>query len=80
METKAPLAPPAHTLPLGAAPKHIVAYLKLEGVTRDGEEARMFDAASGTADERTLAGHCADDRHHFRLVVSLEDAGRSPES
>ena len=46
-------------------PKHI-AYLKREGVTRDGEDARMFDAASDTADERAFAERCEHDRHHFR--------------
>jgi type IV secretory pathway VirD2 relaxase len=58
-----------------AAPlsKHI-AYLKREGVTRDGEDTRMFDAASDTADERAFAERCADDRHHFRFIVSPEDA------
>ncbi|MGH6821888.1 MAG: relaxase/mobilization nuclease domain-containing protein [Methylocella sp.] len=54
-------------------PKHI-AYLKREGVTRDGENARMFDAASDTADERAFAERCEDDRHHFRFIISPEDA------
>jgi len=54
-------------------PKHI-AYLKREGVTRDGEDARMFDAASDTADERAFAKRCADDRHRLRFIFSLEDA------
>ncbi len=54
-------------------PKHI-AYLKREGVTRDGEDARMFDAASDTADERAFAERCQDDRHHFRFIISPEDA------
>jgi len=53
-------------------PKHIT-YLKREGVTRDGEDARMFDAASDTADERAFAERCEDDRHHFRFIVSPED-------
>jgi type IV secretory pathway VirD2 relaxase len=53
-------------------PKHI-AYLKREGVTRDGENARMFDAASDTADERAFAERCEDDRHHFRFIISPED-------
>jgi type IV secretory pathway VirD2 relaxase len=56
-------------------PKHI-AYLKREGVTRDGADARMFDAQSDTADERTFAERCADDRHHFRFIVSPEDAAQ----
>ena len=54
-------------------PKHMT-YLKREGVTRDGENARMFDAASDTADERAFAERCEDDRHHFRFTVSPEDA------
>jgi type IV secretory pathway VirD2 relaxase len=55
-------------------PKHM-AYLKRDGVTRDGADARMFDATSDTADERTFAERCADDRHHFRFIISPEDAG-----
>jgi len=54
-------------------PRHI-AYLKREGVTRDGADARMFDARSDAADERAFAERCEDDRHHFRFVVSPEDA------
>ena len=53
-------------------PKHM-AYLKREGVTRDGEDARMFDATSDTADERAFAERCEDDRHHFRFIISPED-------
>ena len=55
--------------------KH-VAYLKREGVTRDGADARMFDATSDDADTRTFAERCEEDRHHFRLAVSPEDAGQ----
>lgn len=54
-------------------PKHI-AYLKREGVTKDGQPARMFDAAGDEADERAFAERCKDDRHHFRFIVSPEDA------
>src|SRR5579885_590060 len=54
-------------------PKHI-AYLKREGVTRDGAPARMFDAAGSETDERAFAERCKDDRHHFRFIVSPEDA------
>jgi type IV secretory pathway VirD2 relaxase len=53
--------------------KHIT-YLKREGVTRDGADARMFDAASDTADEGAFAERCKDDRHHFRFIISPEDA------
>ena len=60
-------------LSLGALPKHI-AYLKREGVTRDGADARMFDATSDVADESAFAERCEDDRHHFRFIISPEDA------
>jgi type IV secretory pathway VirD2 relaxase len=54
-------------------PRHM-SYLKRDGVTRDGAEARMFDANSDAADERAFAERCKDDRHHFRFIVSPEDA------
>ena len=53
--------------------KHVT-YLKRDGVTRDGAEARMFDATSDTVDERAFAERCRDDRHHFRFIISPEDA------
>ena len=46
----------------------------LEGVTRDGTGARMFDANSEDADAKAFAERCEDDRHHFRFTVSPEDA------
>jgi type IV secretory pathway VirD2 relaxase len=55
--------------------KHL-AYLKREGVTRDGADARMFDTASGDADTKTFTERCEEDRHHFRFTVSPEDAGQ----
>jgi type IV secretory pathway VirD2 relaxase len=51
-----------------------VAYLKREGVTRDGSPTRMFDAEGDRADDRGFAERCKDDRHHFRVIVSPEDA------
>ena len=58
-----------------AAPlaKHIT-YLERDGVTQDGRDAAMFDARSDEADHDTFANRCADDRHHFRFIVSPEDA------
>jgi hypothetical protein len=55
--------------------KHI-AYLKREGVTRDGADARMFDQASDDAGTRAFADRCEEDRHHFRFTVSPEDRAR----
>jgi type IV secretory pathway VirD2 relaxase len=53
--------------------KHI-AYLERDGVGRSGEPARMFDANGDAADARGFAERCEDDRHHFRFIVSPEDA------
>ena len=52
--------------------KHI-AYLKREGVSRDGTEARMFNATSDDADPKVFAQPCEEDRHHFQFTVSPED-------
>ncbi len=51
-----------------------MAYLKRDGVTRDGADARMFDATSDAADEQAFAELTVDDRHHFRFIISPEDA------
>jgi type IV secretory pathway VirD2 relaxase len=58
-----------------AAPlaRHI-RYLERDGVTRDGRDASMFDADGDAADRDAFAERCEDDRHHFRLIVSPEDA------
>ena len=52
-----------------------LAYLKRDGVTRDDARAQMFDATGDQADETAFADRCKDDRHHFRFIVSPEDAG-----
>ena len=51
-----------------------VAYLKREGVTRDGADARIFDARSDDADAKAFAESCEEDRHHFHFIISPEDA------
>lgn len=55
--------------------KHIT-YLKREGVTRDDQNASMFDRERDGIDDRAFAEQCEDDRHHFRFIVSPEDAGQ----
>ncbi len=52
-----------------------LSYLKRDGVAADGEKARMFDADIDRADDAAFAERCKDDRHHFRFIVSPEDAG-----
>jgi type IV secretory pathway VirD2 relaxase len=49
-------------------------YLRREGVTRDGVRARMFGPETEDADVKGLTERCEDDRHHFRFIVSPEDA------
>lgn len=51
-----------------------IAYLERDGVTRDGSGGQMFDAASDEADGDAFARRCEEDRHHFRFIVSPEDA------
>src|SRR5690606_37373953 len=53
-------------------------YLAREGVTRDGEEAELFglgaeDVAVET-DAEAFAERCENDRHHFRFIISPDDA------
>ncbi|MFX8242843.1 type VI secretion protein, partial [Acinetobacter baumannii] len=60
----------ARAAPLAA---HL-SYLRREGVTRDGEKARLFGPETDDADGRGFAERCQDDRHHFRFIVSPEDA------
>ncbi|WP_199258240.1 relaxase/mobilization nuclease domain-containing protein [Paracoccus binzhouensis] len=49
-------------------------YLSRDGVTRDGEKARLFGPETEAADGRSFAERCGDDRHHFRFIVSPDDA------
>ena len=58
----------------GALRAHI-GYLKRDGVTRDGSPGKLFDAAGDDADGRDFAERCEGDRHHFRFIVSPDDAG-----
>jgi type IV secretory pathway VirD2 relaxase len=59
---------------LGALRSH-VAYLKRDGVTRDGSPGKLFDAAGDEVDGRAFSERCEGDRHHFRFIVSPDDAG-----
>ena len=49
-------------------------YLRRDGVTRDGEKARLFGPGEGDVDGQAFADRCGEDRHHFRFIVSPEDA------
>ena len=60
----------ARAAPLAA---HLT-YLRRDGVTRDGEKARLFGPETDNVDARDFAARCEGDRHHFRFIVSPEDA------
>ncbi len=49
-------------------------YLRRDGVTRDGSPGQLFDAVNDDANHDAFAERCHDDRHHFRFIVSPEDA------
>lgn len=51
-----------------------IQYLERDGVTRDGRDASMFDAKGDSAGRADFASRCEEDRHHFRFIVSPEDA------
>ena len=60
----------ARSAPLGT---HLD-YLPREGITRDEEKARLFGPETEEADPGAFTERCQDDRHHFRFIVSPEDA------
>jgi type IV secretory pathway VirD2 relaxase len=64
-----------HTTKRAPLSAHL-AYLRRDGMTRDGAAGRMFDAEHEDADHRAFAERCEGDRHHFRFIVSPEDADR----
>src|SRR5260370_5835273 len=51
-----------------------LSYLRREGVTKDGAPGRVLGAVPDDADLRAFAERSRDDRHHFRFIVSPEDA------
>jgi len=57
----------------GALAAHL-RYLGRDGVTRDGAPGRLFDREGEDADRQAFAERCDDDRHHFRFIVSPDDA------
>jgi type IV secretory pathway VirD2 relaxase len=49
-------------------------YLRREGVAKEGEPGRMFGGDGQGCDARAFAERCQGDRHHFRFIVSPDDA------
>ncbi len=53
--------------------KHL-RYIERDGVGRDGEPGQAYGPQTDTADLDAFKERCADDRHHFRFILSPEDA------
>jgi type IV secretory pathway VirD2 relaxase len=60
---------------LGAARAHL-RYIQRDGVTRDGEPGRLYDADSDDADGIAFLNRSEGDPHQFRFIVSAEDSSR----
>ncbi|OZI62744.1 MULTISPECIES: relaxase/mobilization nuclease domain-containing protein [Bordetella] len=52
--------------------KHL-RYIERDGVGRDGEPGRAYGPQTDEADLDAFKERCADDRHHFRFILSPED-------
>ncbi|MEJ0024946.1 MAG: relaxase/mobilization nuclease RlxS [Rhizomicrobium sp.] len=57
---------------LRAAQQHL-RYIQRDGVTRDGEPGRAYDAANDRAETKPFLDRSEGDRHQFRIIVSAED-------
>ena len=57
---------------IGAAKAHLK-YVQRDGVTREGEPGRLYDAASDEAEGKAFLERSDGDRHQFRFIVSPED-------
>ncbi len=57
---------------LSASRVHL-SYIQREGVTREGDKGKCYDAFSDDADRKTFHERSKGDRHQFRIIVSPED-------
>lgn len=58
---------------LGAARAH-VRYIRRDGVGRQGEPGRLYNAGSDDLDGKAFVKRGEGDRHQFRFIVSADDA------
>ncbi|WP_372071462.1 relaxase/mobilization nuclease and DUF3363 domain-containing protein [Tistrella mobilis] len=58
---------------LGAARAHL-RYIQRDGVSKEHEPGRLYDAAHDEADGKGFLERSEGDRHQFRFIVSPEDA------
>jgi type IV secretory pathway VirD2 relaxase len=50
-------------------------YIERDGVTRDGKQGQAYGAETDAADLKAFEERGKGDRHQFRFIVSVEDAG-----
>ena len=62
----------------GSALRH-VSYIGRESASLDGKHGVFYDVAQEGLDARQIVKDWEQDRHHFRLIVSAENAGDLPE-
>ncbi len=60
---------------MGAARAHLK-YIQRDGVTREGDVGRLYDAQHDDVDGRALLERSDNDPHQFRFIVSAEDSAR----
>ncbi|MDJ0683720.1 MAG: relaxase/mobilization nuclease and DUF3363 domain-containing protein [Alphaproteobacteria bacterium] len=57
-----------------AAARAHLRYIQRDGVSKDNEPGRLYDAANDEADGKAFLERSEGDRHQFRFIVSPEDA------
>ena len=57
-----------------AAARAHLNYIQREGVSKENEPGRLYDAAGDEADGKAFLDRSEGDRHQFRFIVSPEDA------
>ena len=60
---------------IGAARAHL-RYIQRDGITREGEPGRLYDAHRDDADGNAFLDRSENDPHQFRFIVSAEDSPR----
>ena len=63
----------------GSVLRH-VSYVGRESASLDGKHGVFYDAAQDGLDARQIVTAWEQDRHHFRLIVSAENAGDLPDT
>jgi len=51
-----------------------LSYIERDGVSRDQDHGQLFGPSGDEVDRNQFAARCEHDRHHFRFIVSPEDA------